>query len=271
MYTAPPLSAAINLNTRLPSQLIDPAIHLWLLDTQRLSLAQQREAQQLLSTDEQARAQRLQRGQAEFIASRWLVRKVLAHYSGQPAAALVFAKTDTGKPYLVSHGADAPSTPGNSDLNPDLNPDINLNFNLSHSGHWALLAVGRHAWLGVDIEAQGDTRDLLGIAENYFHPQEFNQLKQLDQQHQADYFYRLWTLKEAFFKATGTGIVAGLEKAHFDVRQMPISAQFAPELTIPAPHWQFHQHPLGDQCQWALAYASHSPVTIHGFSANDCF
>jgi 4'-phosphopantetheinyl transferase len=157
-----------------------------------------------------------------------------------------FLRTDKGKPYL---------------------PRCDIHFNLSHSGDWALLAVAKAELIGVDVEAVSTARDLIGIAENYYHPHEFAQLQMLAGAAQNDLFYRLWTLKEAFLKATGTGISAGLEKIAFDLADNKITAQIAPALGEDGDQWQFHQWILGAQDYCALACKHPHPLQVNWFDA----
>lgn len=222
------------------------AVHLWLLDIRRFTPSHYASAEELMSSDELERAQKFVRGKHEYVASRWLLRKVLARYIGVPPAAVSFLRTDKGKPYL---------------------PHNDIHFSLSHSGHWALLAVGRIELLGVDVEAIHATRDLAGIAENYYHPDEFARLTTLEGNLQTDYFYRLWTLKESFLKAIGAGISAGLEKISFALDHTSISAQIAAELDKGAGDWHFHQWGLSARGYCALAAKSDQPLEVKWFDA----
>jgi 4'-phosphopantetheinyl transferase len=234
-----------------PIMLDKHQIDLWLLDVRQFSAAHFSAADALLSDNEQARAKKIIRGKDEFIASRWLLRKVLAHYTGIVLKDLRFEYTPKGKPFLTQG---------------------NIRFSLSHSSHWAVLAVGRQDWLGVDIEASRSTRDLLGIAQSFFHPDEFQQLQSIPEPEQANYFYRLWTLKEAFLKALGTGISAGLEKMHFYWDDGLIKIVVSPELNcgnLPAGQmdWQFYQTTIAPEVHCALAYQADIPARIDWFDA----
>jgi 4'-phosphopantetheinyl transferase len=220
------------------------AVHLWLLDINQFTDAHYTQAAQIMSPSERERAQKFVRGKESYIASRWLLRKVLARYAGVAPEAVEFLRGDKGKPYL---------------------PQREIHFSLSHSGHWALLAVSKVELIGVDIEAVASTRDLTGIAESYYHPHEFAHLQTLAGDAQQNYFYRLWTLKEAFFKATGTGISAGLEKIAFALADDKIHAQIATALNENGNEWQFHQWALGTQDYAALAGKSQQLLTPSWF------
>ncbi|HSH66896.1 MAG TPA: 4'-phosphopantetheinyl transferase superfamily protein, partial [Bacteroidia bacterium] len=84
---------------------------------------------------------------------------------------------------------------------------------------------------------------------------------------QNDYFYRLWTLKEAFFKATGTGISAGLEKIAFELADGKIHWRIAASLKEDNNNWQFHQWVHGTQEYCALAYKSQHPLQVNWLDA----
>jgi 4'-phosphopantetheinyl transferase len=103
---------------------------------------------------------------------------------------LLIQKAEYGKPYL----ADYPE----------------LAFNLSHTGNQMVLAMAYNRDLGVDIEQCKPRKNLTALVDKCFAEEEktYWQLLPVSQQTQA--FYRFWTRKEAFVKATGRGIALGL-------------------------------------------------------------
>lgn len=77
-------------------------------------------------------------------------------------------------------------------------------FNLSHSGVWALCAVSDGA-VGCDVEALGHAD--LRLAARFFHPAEYRDIAAQPTPEAVDArFYRYWTLKESYIKATGKGM-----------------------------------------------------------------
>lgn len=79
-----------------------------------------------------------------------------------------------------------------------------LHFNLSHSGDMAVCAFSSME-VGCDIERISDIK--IKIAERFFGAEEYNLIeKEADESGRRDMFYRLWTLKESFIKAAGTGM-----------------------------------------------------------------
>ncbi len=127
-----------------------------------------------------------------YLEVRARLRLKLAEYSGQDARTIVLAKTEHGKPYLPDY------------------PE--LNFNLSHSKDELLLAVTTGRQLGVDVETIRWRSGLSGIARKCFAESELRYWLALPKEQQAAAFFRFWTAKEAFVKATGRGIALGLNK-----------------------------------------------------------
>jgi len=187
----------------------------------------------LLSADEQRRAERLRPPvhRARFVTARGLVRSILAaHLGGTPPEALVFRYGEQGKPALAE-----PET-GHT-----------LGFSLSHSRDQALLAVGWHRTLGIDIEAIRPETEVDAIAGRFFSPSEVAALRSLPSPNARQAaFFRCWTRKEAYLKALGSGVFRGLDS--FDVslgpeqppslvadRQDPAAPSRWSMLALPAP------------------------------------
>ena len=64
--------------------------------------------------------------------------------------------------------------------------------------------------LGIDVEHINPAIDYFDIARNFFALSEVNAIAATPSSKQADLFFRLWTRKEAYLKATGRGITDGL-------------------------------------------------------------
>lgn len=89
-----------------------------------------------------------------------------------------------------------------------------LHFNLSHSGETVLCALSPSP-VGCDVEILGPARPEL--AERFFHPSERRWLSALPPSEYDEAFFRLWTLKESYLKATGLGLSGGLESFCVDL------------------------------------------------------
>lgn len=149
-----------------------------------------------LSDDERARAARFRFDQDR---NRWLaahvaMRRILADELGVAPERIAYAHGPKGKPSLA-----APE-------------DTGLEFNLSDSADLALLAVSHDGPLGVDVEHVARIPDIRAIAASHFAPEERDRLFALSEDEQVDAFYRLWTRKEAYIKAIGTGLTFALDR-----------------------------------------------------------
>ena len=87
---------------------------------------------------------------------------------------------------------------------PFLRNEPGIFFSLSHSGTKAI-ACFSDVELGCDIEM---VRDIdLEIAKRFFHENEYAEIwKAAAQDEKTEMFFRLWTLKESYIKATGQGL-----------------------------------------------------------------
>jgi len=125
-----------------------------------------------------------------FTICRSAMRGILGHYLQRDDDALTLVYNRYGKPSLTD----------------DIFKQLPLYFNLSHSGDFALFALSRDVEVGVDIECNSKSRDVLRLAQRFFHPEEYRALRQLVPEQRQLAFIRAWTRKEALAKAVGSGI-----------------------------------------------------------------
>jgi 4'-phosphopantetheinyl transferase len=158
----------------------------------------------VLSPDEIMRAGRFhfEKDRIHFTRCRSVLRNLLAGYLAIPAAEIRFEYLSSGKPQLAA----------------GQNPRA-LQFNVSHSATMALIAVGNDHRLGVDVERIRSDVDTTSLAERFFSPRECAGLRALPDRLRVPGFFACWTRKEAFLKATGTGLSFPL--ADFSVTTHP--------------------------------------------------
>lgn len=226
-------------------------IDLWLLDLSKISENISTKLSGFFSAEELIRAQKYKRNSNSFLATRALLRLVLAKYTGLHPQDLLFASAEHGKPYLI-------------------NSPLPVYFNLSHCGDVAVLAVGSQDGIGVDIEIIR-ARDYLSIAERFFHDDEWRLMNSVAAEKREILFFKLWTLKEAFFKAMGGGISTGLDKAYFQFDRDIIKVDLHPELAQDKKEWQFHQEFIAANIVVALAARSTQPIKHQWLSADYLF
>lgn len=161
-------------------------------------------AADLLNEDETTRAHRYHfaRHQRRFTVARATLRLILSRYLNLPPTKLVFSYGKQGKPACVHPTA--------------------LQFNLSHSGDFALLAVGKTMPMGIDLELFS-ARPYEGIGEHLFSEREIQALRSKSNQLKPLVFFNIWAQKEAFIKACGLGLAYPTKQ--FDVSALPVPDQ----------------------------------------------
>lgn len=193
-----PGSQLWDLNRTGPTSLL----HVWLLDL-RVSGELLSTLRRTLSTEEIARADayRLEHDRNRYTAAHGLLRQVLARHLDIAPSDVAYQYGDRGKPQLDRRHAS------------------NLRFNLSHSGNLGACATIADREVGVDVEQVRSDRNHTGIAERYLAPSEGAALQELPVDTRIKAFYNCWTLKEAYLKARGDGLLVPLNS--FDVAVLP--------------------------------------------------
>jgi len=153
-----------------------------------------------LTTAERARADRFRRPQdaRAWTLAHAALRDVLGRRLGRAPETLVFEVGAHGKPFLSGGG---------------------LEFNLSHSGRWALIALGATP-LGVDVERLGRVAASEGVVEHAFGERERALLQVVVEAERDVVATRLWVRKEALLKALGTGLSGGLQSVDVSERAL---------------------------------------------------
>jgi len=182
-----------------------------------------------LNGDERERAQqfRVATSRNQHIVGRGMIRHLLGRFACSPPIephSIEFSVLQHGKPF-VKH----PST-------------LSHSFNVSHTDGLVLCGIGshEHIQLGVDVERL-DRRTDTELADRYFSPPEVEYVRSFAAgEPRRHAFLRVWTLKEAFIKAIGTGLHTPLADFAFDDIDSP-----SPRIRMLSKklycdeHWQF--------------------------------
>ncbi len=214
------------------------AVHVWLAFETLLddpAIAERFTA--LMSDDERSRERRLLVDPARrlHLLARGVQREVLSSYlPGTSARELRFVSGATGRPAL------APPFDASG-----------LDFNLAHTPGLVTLAVTRGVPVGIDVENL-DKKVPLEVARRFFSPVEVDALEALPAQARPRRFLRLWTLKEAYLKATGAGIAGGLDSMTFRIDDAGACA-FERAADPEAGRWSFSQFDVGARHVMAVA------------------
>ena len=231
----------------------------------------------VLSHDELARADRFKFAEPRrrFIACRAALRQLLGGLLGQAATEIEFTYGLHGKPQLATSGAMVEVTmqPGRSSLG------LPSEFSVSHSADLALIAVCGGRRVGVDLERHDAKVRIHKLATRFFSSRESAELASLPAADQLAGFYRGWTSKEAYLKATGFGLSFPLNQFTvamnpsqparlLDVAEQPNRSDLGNE----AARWTMHSLNVADQFSAALlveAIASEN-VLVRQWSLDDC-
>lgn len=177
---------------------------LWRVDLAK-ELEREPHHRAVLNELESARANRFRRcaDRQKFSASRAILKRLLGHYTGVEARSIDLLSSQNGKP----------SFPG-------------IFFNISHSKRWALLAFSRQTVLGVDLEWKERDLNFERIARQYFSCAEKDQLRSAsDATEKRDLFFTIWTRKEAYVKALGSGMFREFETCSAPLGSQILSAK----------------------------------------------
>lgn len=202
----------------------------------------------LLDAEERARMARFvfERDQRLYLAAHALVRRALSRHADVDPAAWRFVAEEGGRPVLAGP---APVPP--------------LRFNISHCRGLVACAIARDRDVGVDVERIADLpRDLI---DRIASPAEAAALRALPAAAQAERFFTLWTLKEAYVKARGKGLALPVEQAcfYFDAPGAGAPPRFVPgpELADRPAAWMFVRlRPTPEHCS-ALCIG-HPPARV---------
>lgn|GEM_PF-6504622 len=127
-----------------------------------------------------------ERDRRRFTVARATLRGGIAERTGLGPESLVIDTDVQGKPFLA-------------------HPEKVLHFNISHSGERVVLAFSEDFPLGVDIEDLSHSHRLPPMGETICAPAEWDRIADLPTEIRARHLIRLWTAKESFLKAAGTG------------------------------------------------------------------
>jgi 4'-phosphopantetheinyl transferase len=141
------------------------------------------------------------RDRNRFIVGRGMLRTILGRYLHAQPGVIWFEYGAHGKPLLAGRFARS-----------------GLQFNLAHCEDLALLAVARGRVVGIDLERVRAMESAHEMAACFCSPRESAEFQSLSPDQKDEAFFRLWTRKEAWLKASGKGIGQSLEEVEVSFR-----------------------------------------------------
>jgi 4'-phosphopantetheinyl transferase len=158
----------------------------------------------------------------QFLIGRALVRSALTEYAGLPEDAWRFSATKRGRPFV-----DHPHS------------HRHLHFNITLTNGLAAVAISRIGEIGIDAEWIDWQFDFRPIVVSMFAALERREILHSHEDARAR-FYELWTLKESYIKARGTGLGSiDLSKITFASVDGRISLRRSAECDRDRDQWQF--------------------------------
>jgi len=135
---------------------------------------------------------------ARYILGRGLARNILGLYLQRAPERIEIDSTDRGQPYF----------PG----------DETMRFSITHTHDLVAIALTANVRVGIDIEYMERKLNLKDLAERILSAKDFSEFQALPKPEKQEAFFRVWTRKEAYLKATGEGISEGLKMISVSVR-----------------------------------------------------
>ncbi len=197
---------------------------LWWLEVESVAAADWPRLEALLDDSERARSCRFHfdRDRLSYTAAHALARGLLSAWAGGEPSAWQFAAGPHGKPEVL-----APVTAPR------------LRVNLSHTRGLAAVVVTEEHDVGIDVEWL-DRRPASGdLARRFFAPAECAQLEAFPPALADEAFLSIWTLKEAYIKATGKGLAQPLDSFAFTLD--PLAIHFDPGVVEDPTRWMFRR------------------------------
>ena len=189
-----------------------------------------------------------------FIAAHALLRTMLSEATDLHPASWRYVKSAHGKPAIA----------------PGLG-DESIQFNISHTRGLVACALVRHFDVGLDVEASDRRHGDYATVCSAFSPDEATLVSGTPPDVRPDMFFRLWTLKESFVKATGEGLSRPLNT--FSFRFDPVRIVFHvwrdnPESHDDAAQWQFAEfRPAPHRLLAVTIRYAHAPPLLFDASA----
>lgn len=131
--------------------------------------------------------------------SHLFLKYLISRELGYDLMDIKFGYEKHGKPYLISNKE--------------------LSFNISHSGEFIVIAISNEN-IGVDIQECIDL-DYEDLAIRFFSEQDYNYISNAS--NIKEKFFRIWTLKESYLKARGSGLHTPLNSFYFSLENNKIN------------------------------------------------
>jgi len=197
------------------------------LDCDLCSLYSESAVRNLLSFSEYTRYKRFRvpGKKNEFLHSRLLLQSLIIHYTPYQPQDVQIIPDGLGKPFFFHNSK-----------------RILPFFNLAHTEGMIVCAIGHIEQLGCDIEILRENFDTDQLIHHVLCPAEIVTYQSLPDIQRQLFFFKLWTVKEAYTKALGQGLHIPMESLHVvnvitDGELNIIHSKQHPNSAYHQPHW----------------------------------
>lgn len=221
-------------------------VHVW-QGSLNVSTAQLTKFKSILSSDELARSDRFkfEIHRHRYIVSRGYLRLLLADLLGVAAKEICFGYGSRGKPEVTG-----------------------IWFNLSHAEDRVVYCFSPHYLVGIDLEYLLKEVDCDRLSSRFFTPSEARLIQSMEGKEKQKAFFQLWTAKEAYLKATGEGLVGGLDKVEIGIDKGESQIKAIANNKIAAQSWQLNCFEIEKDFIATVAVRGDGDLTIRQHKLN---
>jgi 4'-phosphopantetheinyl transferase len=137
-----------------------------------------------------------------------------------------------------------------------------LSSSLSHTRGFVACAIAPGLPIGVDAERIDPSMAIDELADRHLTPIERAALRRCPHHDRSRLFVELWTLREAFVKATGRGLAEELQNVAFEIDPAG-SIGFTPPAAVAGSTWHFGLFAPSDSTRLAVAVCSGVTAAPH--------
>lgn len=208
-----------------------------------------------LSEEEKKRAFsfKFKKHQEAFIFSRGMLREKLSSYTGIKPEDIVFNYRNAGKPELAGKN------------------ELNIKFNVSHSEDLTAFAFARQNELGIDVQHMRDLTDLEGMIQYNLSYSEQKSISEYKGNIRKILFYRFWTHKEAYIKATGEGLAYNLSNVEFSFKNNRFELHRMLNMEIIPENWSVFELQLENNNEYSGALIVDNSMENREWIVKYCF
>ena len=239
-------------NARKP-EVLETEVHVWscspddIVDEEKI-----RFCRSILSAEELEKYHRFNfdKDRHSYLVTHALLRSALSSYVNIAASSWQFLIGKHGKPELVL-----------------IENQPAFTFNITHTEKLSACAISVNRLVGIDAEYIKKQNNLEAIARRMFAEKELLHLE-ASKNKQQDFYY-LWTLREAYVKALGTGLSGSAEQFYFDISSDERSS-VVKVIKNNVAHdvidgWHFNIYQSESEHVISLAYDSPQPLAVKLF------